>query len=57
MKKNIDFFWPGTLDISEQSTKSDPIGIFELWLPKTFFFLKIKQDRVANNIFDRQKIG
>ena len=51
-KKNIDFFWPGTMDISEQSTKSDPKGIFELI---TFFFPKINQDRVANNVFDLQK--
>jgi hypothetical protein len=43
------------MDISKQSTKSDPKGILELCLPKTFFFLKINQDRVANNVFDIQK--
>jgi hypothetical protein len=54
-KKNMDFFWPGTIDISEHSTKSDPKVIFELCLPKTFFFPKTNRDRVANNVFDLQK--
>ena len=54
-KKNMDFFWPGTMDISEHSTKSDPKGIFELCLPKTYFFPKINRDHVANNVFDLQK--
>ena len=27
-KKKYGFFWPGTIDISEHSTKSDPKGIF-----------------------------
>jgi hypothetical protein len=43
------------MDISEHSTKSDPKVIFELCLPKTFFFTKINRDRVANNVFDLQK--
>jgi len=43
------------MDISEHSTKSDPKGIFELCLPKTFFFPKINRDHVANNVFDLQK--
>ena len=43
------------MDISEHSTKSDPKGNFELCLPKTFFYPKINQDRVANNVIDLQK--
>ncbi len=43
------------MDISEHSTKSDPKGIFELCLPKTYFFPKINRDHVAYNVFDLQK--
>ena len=53
MKKKIWIFFDRVQ--SEHSTKSDPKGIFELCLPKTFFFPKINRDHVANNVFDLQK--
>jgi hypothetical protein len=50
----MDFFSPGTMDISDHGTKNDPKETFELSLSKKIFFPKIDQDRVANNVFDLQ---
>jgi hypothetical protein len=38
---------------SDHGTKSDPKWTFEL-CPRKFFFPKINQDRVDNNVFDFQ---